>query len=131
MRDTAVLLAEGPRGIKCNISTKSVCFSNRDYLKKNFVDVLKGQGVVVKEVHSAPDLGVEAGGGHRRYTGVIRTRYGGTRARSHRAAWLNKKNKKARALYSTGVFPQATYEGKHVGITRRWSMRCVPWQLMW
>ena len=69
----------------------------------------------MREVHSAPDLGVEAGGGHRRYTGVIRTRYGGTRARSHRAAWLNKKNKKARALYSTGVFPQATYGGETRG----------------
>ena len=79
------------------------------------VEILKGQGVQVKAVSSAPDLGVEAGGGHRRYTGVIRSRYGGARPRADRAAWLNKKNKKARALYGTGIFPTATYGAETCG----------------
>ena len=120
MRDTAVLLADGLKGIKCKISTKSVCFSNRTQLKLSIVEILKGQGVMVKPMTSASDLGVEAGGGHRRYTGVIRSRYGGTKPRAERAAWLNKKNKRARAFFGMGIFPQATYGEKHVGTTRRW-----------
>ena len=115
MRDTAVLLADGLRSIKCKISTKSVCVSNRKHLKQAMVDVLQGQGVTIKSVASAPDLGVEAGGGHRRFTGVIRSRYGGTKPRADRAAWLNKKNKKARALYGTGIFPTATYGAETSG----------------
>ena len=115
MRDTAVLLADGLRGIKCKISTKSVCVSNRQHLKQAMVEILKGQGVTIKPVASAPDLGVEAGGGHRRFTGVIRSRYGGTKPRADRAAWLNKTNKKARALYGTGVFPPATYGAETCG----------------
>ena len=75
------------------------------------VEVLKAQGVNVTQVHSAPDSGVEAMGGHRRATGIIRSRYGGTKDRADRAAWLNKKNKRARALYGTGIYPQATYWG--------------------
>ena len=115
MRDTAILLAEALRGIKCKISTKSVCISNRKKLKQEMVDILKGQGVTIQAVSSAPDLGVEAGGGHRRFTGVIRSRYGGTKPRADRAAWLNTKNKKARALYGTGVFPTATYGAETCG----------------
>ena len=79
------------------------------------VDILKAQGVKVTAVHSAPDLGVEAAGGHRRATGAIRSRYGGTKGRAERAAWLNKKNKRARALYGTGIYPQATYGGETCG----------------
>ena len=115
MRDTAGLLAEGLRGVKCKIPTKSVCLSNRKHLKNAMVEIWKGQGVQVKAVASAPDLGVEAGGGHRRYTGVIRSRYGGTRPSADRAAWLNKKNKRARALYGTGIFPTATYGAETCG----------------
>ena len=57
MRDTAVLLADGLRGIKCKISTKSVCLSNRQQFKKSIVEILRGQGVAVQAVSSAPDLG--------------------------------------------------------------------------
>eukprot|EP00973_Karenia_brevis_P024480 3377706-Karenia_brevis.AAC.1 len=39
------------------------------------------------------------------------------RLRAHRVGQLNKVNKKAKALYNTGVWPAATYGMERVGYT--------------
>eukprot|EP00973_Karenia_brevis_P031542 4350442-Karenia_brevis.AAC.1 len=49
--------------------------------------------------------------------GIIRKRIQGARKRAQRTGQLNKANKRARALYNTGVWPAATYGLEGVGYT--------------
>eukprot|EP00973_Karenia_brevis_P061008 8483245-Karenia_brevis.AAC.1 len=43
------------------------------------------------------------------------TRIKGARARDHRVGQLNRVNKRAQALYNTGVWPAATYGAEGLG----------------
>ena len=131
MRDTAVLLAHRLKGIKCKISTKSVCLSNRKALKEAIVRTLKYQGVVVTQVHRAPHLGVEAGGGHRRTTGIIRSRYGGTKERANRAAWPTKRKIRGPGHCMAREYTHRPHMGeKPADSTRKWSAVSVRWEQM-
>ena len=46
---------------------------------------------------------------------TIQDRIKGSKTRNKNVCWMNKINKKARALYTTGVLPQATYGMEGVG----------------
>ena len=46
------------------------------------------------------------------------------RKRANKVSWLNNKNKKARALYTTGVYPQAVYGMEGVGYSP-WSIKTI------
>eukprot|EP00973_Karenia_brevis_P085812 11903837-Karenia_brevis.AAC.1 len=50
-----------------------------------------------------------------RATGTIRKRIAQARLRAHRVGQLNKVNKRAKALYNTGVWPAATYGIEGIG----------------
>eukprot|EP00973_Karenia_brevis_P074750 10388268-Karenia_brevis.AAC.1 len=62
-----------------------------------------------KTLRVTRDLGLDYTGGNRRATGTIRKRIAQARIRANRVGQLNKINKRARALYNTGVWPAATY----------------------
>eukprot|EP00973_Karenia_brevis_P025206 3476716-Karenia_brevis.AAC.1 len=66
-------------------------------------------GLKAKTPRVTRDLGFDYTGGNRRATGTIRKRIQGARMRATRVSQLNKVNKRARALYNTGVWPAATY----------------------
>ena len=55
---------------------------------------------------------------------TIKERVGNARRRANKVSWLNKKNKKARALYTTGVYPQAVYGMEGVGYSP-WAIRTI------
>ena len=45
----------------------------------------------------------------------IKNRFGKAKARANKVSYLPRKNKKAKALYGTGVLPTATYGVEAVG----------------
>ena len=64
---------------------------------------------------AAKDLGIGRAGGARRTMLGIKDRFGKARIRANKVAYLSRKNKKAKALYGTGVLPTATYGIEAVG----------------
>ena len=63
-------------------------------------------------------------GGGRRTTVTIKDRIRSARPRNNKVAWLNKKNKRARALHTTGVLPQASYGMEGTGYSP-WMTRAL------
>ena len=72
-------------------------------------------GIHAKVGMAAKDLGIGRAGGARRTMIGIKDRFGKARFRANKVAYLLRKNKKAKALYGTGVVPTATYGIKAVG----------------
>ena len=64
---------------------------------------------------AAKDLGLGRTGGLRRTMIRIKDRFGKARVRANKVAYLSRKNKRAKALYGTGVLPSATYGAEAVG----------------
>ena len=64
---------------------------------------------------AASDLGLGRTGGLRRTMIGIKDRFGKARVRASKVSYLAHKNKKAKALYGTGVLPAATYGAEEVG----------------
>eukprot|EP00973_Karenia_brevis_P046088 6384399-Karenia_brevis.AAC.2 len=66
-------------------------------------------GLKAKTHRLTRDLRLDYTGGDRRATGTLSKRVAQARIRAQRAGQLNKVNKRAKALYNTGVWPAATY----------------------
>ena len=82
------------------------------------IDILKGQRGQSHGCQQRTRPGSRSGkGGTAGAQGSLKKRYKGTKHRANRVSWLNKKNKKARALYATGVSPQATYGAETTGFS--------------
>ena len=72
-------------------------------------------GVRAKIGMAVKDLGLGRTGCHRRTMIGIKDRFGNARIRANKVTYLSRKNKRAKALYGTGVLPAATYGAEAVG----------------
>ena len=97
------------KGLKAKVSKKNVILSTKKTHGLRLAQHYAKRGISTSVKPSAKYLGLGTTGGVRRTTVTIKDRIRSARPRNNKVAWLNKKNKKARALHTTGVLPQASY----------------------
>ena len=91
------------KDLKAKVSKKNVILSTKKTHGLALAKHYAKNGVSTSVKPSAKYLGLGITGGVRRTTATIKDRIRSARPRN------NKKNKKARALHTTGVLPQASY----------------------
>ena len=97
------------KGMRAKVSKKNVILITR---RKHGLDLAKhyaakGVSTLVKPVAKYLDVGTTRR--VRRTMISIKDRIKAAKPRNNKLSWLNKKNKRARALHTTGVLPQASY----------------------
>ena len=105
------------KGMKAKVSKKNVILSSKRIHGQALAKYYAKKGVSTSVKPSAKYLGLGTTGGVRRTTVTIKDRIRSARPRNKKVAWLNRKNKKARALHTTGVLPQASYGMKGTGFS--------------
>ena len=120
------------------ISVKSVVVSSCWETAKSLVRTFQSNGIPMKAVGSAEDIGVTATGGCKRIVKENRQRLNKGIKRAGRVRVLTKFNAKAKVLYKTGVKPQQLYGIHSMGAApsqRRTARRaavmcggCVGWR---
>ena len=86
-------------------------------------------GVSAKVGTAAKDFGLGRTGGLRRTMIGIKDRVGKARVEANRVGYLARRNRRAKALYGTGVLPAATYGAEAVGYSPSMTNNCEQWQL--
>ena len=114
-RDLAAQLAAGISSLKGKISPKTTIIGNNCSLNQQLCQALKKGGIHTKVAKAAKDLGIGRSGGHRRTMIGIIHRKKAAKLRASRVTYLTSKDKRAKALYGTGVLPQATYGAETTG----------------
>ena len=101
--------------LKAKVSKKNATIARRKKDSSALQKHDKAKGVKASIKRAAKYLGLASTGGGRRSMATIKERVGKARKRANKVSWLNKKNEKAWALYTTGVYPQAVYGIEGVG----------------
>ena len=114
-RDLAAQPAAGIRSLKGKVSPKTTVIGNSWPLNQQRRRELKKLCINTKVARAAKDLGIGRAGGHRRTLVGITHRKRAARQRAYRVTYLTTKDKRAQALYGTGVLPQATYGAETTG----------------
>eukprot|EP00973_Karenia_brevis_P066937 9307080-Karenia_brevis.AAC.1 len=99
------------------MSKKTAVIATRKKLVTYHQNHLTKISLKAKAPRVARDLGLDYTGSNKRATGTIRKRICNARIRADRVGQLNKVNKRAKALYNTGVWPTATYGVEGIGYT--------------
>ena len=108
-------LIKALRKRKGKISKKTTILGSQYSHKLVLQAKYKKIGVQVKIWAATKDFGLGRTGGLRRTMIGIKDRFGNGRVRANKVAYLSRKNKRAKALYGTGVLPVATYGAEAVG----------------
>ena len=101
--------------LKAKVSKKNVILSTRKAHGLKLAKFYAKKGVSTSVKPKAKYLGLGTTGGARRTTASIKDRINSARTRNNKVAWLSKKNKRAKALHTTGVLPQVSYGVEGIG----------------